>query len=472
VSRADSAPPRRTGPRTVAALITGTTLNPLNSSMIAVALVDVQRDLGVSTVTATWLVSAFYLAAAVGQPLTGRLADLLGPRRLFVGGMALTGLTGALAPFVPSFGWLVALRVLQALGTSPMYPSALAVLRGADPSGRPPARELGALSIAAYTSTGIGPVLGGILVTLAGWRAIFVVNVPLAVLGVVAALIWIPKDAGAAAAPVAGGPPATPTWRGALRRMDLPAVAAFVVALTCLLAFLLSITDRWWLLAPFAATALLFARRELRTAEPFVDLRLLARGGRLLSVFGRFTVVNIVFYSMFFGLPLWLEHVRNASPEAAGLLLLPVAALGAATTPLVARSIERSGPRPAMFIGAVSLTVGSLLLLPLGPATPTIAVVGVGLVLGVPNAFNNLGLQTALYQAAPPERMASSGGLFQTCRYLGAILSMALLGGIYGRSVTTSGFHAIAVVMSVLGAALVVWTLVAGRPARRASFGS
>jgi predicted MFS family arabinose efflux permease len=305
-------------------------------------------------------------------------------------------------------------------------------------------------------------------VALAGWRAIFVVNVPLAVLGVVAALAWIPKDAdvvpGAAEAGMsvrAGSP-----WREALRRMDLPAVAAFVIALTCLLAFLLSITDRWWLLAPAAGAALLFVRRELRTEDPFVDLRLLARGRRLLSVFGQFTVVNIVFYSVFFGLPLWLEHVRDASPEAAGLLLLPVAALGAATTPLVARSIERSGPRPALVVGAVSLTVGSLLLLPLGPATPTIAIVGVGVVLGIPNGFNNLGLQAALYQAAPPERTASSGGLFQTCRYLGAILSTALLGGIYGKAVTTSGFHTIAIVMAVLGTGLVVWNVLSDRSGR------
>ncbi len=458
----NSIPRRPVSPRTVAALITGTTLNPLNSSMIAVALVDVQRDLRVSTVTATWLVSAFYLSAAVGQPLTGRLADLVGPRRLFIGGMVLTALTGVLAPFVPSFGWLVPLRVLQAIGTSPMYPSALAVLRGSDPSGRPPARELGALSIAAYTSTGIGPVLGGLLVTLAGWRAIFVVNVPLAVVGISAALAWIPRDRFVGATE---GRTRSP-WREAVRRMDVPAVAAFVIALTSLLAFLLSVSKRWWLLPPFAIAATLFVTRELRTEEPFVDLRLVARGGRLLAVYGQFTAVNIVFYSVFFGLPLWLEHARSASPEVAGLLLLPVAALGAALTPFAARSIERSGPRPALVVGATALTAGSLLLLPLGPDTPVIAIVGVGLVLGVPNGFNNLGLQAALYQAAPAERMASSGGLLQTCRYLGAILSTAILGAVYGPRVDTAGFHTIALVMAAISAGLVLWSLTTGRSAR------
>ena len=458
-------PPRRIGvaPRTVSALITGTTLNPLNSSMIAVALVDIQRDLRVSIVTATWLVSAFYLTAAVGQPLTGRLADLIGPRRLFVFGMVLTGLTGVLALLVPSFGWLVVLRVLQAFGTSPMYPSALAVLRRGSHSSRPPSRELGALSVAAYTATGIGPVLGGVLVTLFGWRAVFAVNVPLALAGISAALAWIPADR-----PAGGEAADTSVLREALRRIDAPAVVAFVVALTAFLAFLLDVTARLWLLPVAALAAVAFVVRELHAVEPFVDVRLVARG-RLLSVFGQFTTVNVVFYSVFFGLPLWLERVRGDGPEVAGLLLLPVAIVGALTTPIAARSIDRSGPRPSLVFGAVSLTVGSLLLALLDASSPTIAVVGAGLALGIPNGFNNLGLQAALYENAPADRIASSGGLLQTCRYLGAILSTALLGAVYGPAVDTAGFHRIALVMAGLSAVLVVWSLTTGdhRPRTR-----
>jgi MFS family permease len=443
-------------PRTVAALITGTTLNPLNSSMIAVALLDIQRDLRVSTVTATWLVSAFYLAAAVGQPLTGRLADLIGPRRLFVFGMILTGLTGALAPLVPSFGWLVLLRVLQAFGTSPMYPSALAVLRGGSDSSRPPSRELGALSVAAYTATGVGPVLGGVLVTLFGWRAVFTVNVPLALIGIAAALAWIPPDR----------PREGSVFAEAIRRLDVPAVVAFVIALTSFLAFLLDVGSRLWLLPVAALAAAAFVVRELHAPEPFVDVRLVARG-RLLAVFGQFTAVNVVFYSMFFGLPLWLERVRGNGPEVAGLLLLPVAIVGALTTPIAARSIDRSGPRPSLVIGAVALMVGSLLLALIVPSSPTIAIVGAGLALGVPNGFNNLGLQAALYENAPADRMASSGGLLQTCRYLGAILSTALLGAVYGSTVDTAGFHRIALVMAALSAVLVAWSLLTGRSRTR-----
>src|SRR4051794_40578112 len=146
----------------VGTILLGTLLNPLNSSMIAVALVRLRDDFAVTLATASWLVSAFYIAAAVGQPLMGRLADLLGPRRVSCAGWVLVGATGALAPLVPSFGWLVAVRVVQALGTSAAFPAGLALIRRStpDPSAPPPAAALGALVIGGSVSAALGPVLG------------------------------------------------------------------------------------------------------------------------------------------------------------------------------------------------------------------------------------------------------------------------------------------------------------------------
>jgi MFS family permease len=103
----------------VGSVALGTLLNPLNSSMIAVALVSLGTTFHVSLGTAIWLVSSFYLAGAAGQPLMGRLADLVGPRRIFCLGFLLVGIASLLALWVPTFGGLVVLRVLQALGASP-----------------------------------------------------------------------------------------------------------------------------------------------------------------------------------------------------------------------------------------------------------------------------------------------------------------------------------------------------------------
>src|SRR5205823_5078547 len=104
--------------RVVFAIVLGTLLNPLNSSMIAVALVTLHLDFGIDLGTSTWLISAFYLAGAVGQPLMGRLADLLGARRVFLTGLTVALLVSIAAPFSPTFGWLVAARVVAAVPTS------------------------------------------------------------------------------------------------------------------------------------------------------------------------------------------------------------------------------------------------------------------------------------------------------------------------------------------------------------------
>ena len=129
--------------RLVGGVVTGTMLNPLNSSMTAVALLGLSMDFRVSIGTATWLISGFYLGGAVRMPLMGRLADLVGPRRVFSLGLALVGLTGVVAPLAPSAGWLLAPRVVQAFGTAAAYPAGLAIIRARDQRGRAPAAALG-----------------------------------------------------------------------------------------------------------------------------------------------------------------------------------------------------------------------------------------------------------------------------------------------------------------------------------------
>jgi len=185
----------------------GTLLNPLNSSMIAIALVPVQREFEVGVATVSWLVSAFYLSAAVGQPLVGRLVDLLGGRRLFIAGLVTAGTVSLLAPLVPGFWWLVGMRVLLAIGTSAAFPAALVLIRAAAEDAptaasragtrpalsRPPAGSLAVLNVAAATSAACGPVLGGFLVAFAGWEAVFLVNVPVTALGVILALRFLPR---------------------------------------------------------------------------------------------------------------------------------------------------------------------------------------------------------------------------------------------------------------------------------------
>src|SRR5579859_1716283 len=444
--------------RVVFAIVLGTLLNPLNSSMIAVALVTLHNDFQVDLGTSTWLISGFYIAGAVGQPLMGRLADLLGPRRVFLTGLAVACVIALLAPLSPNFGTLIAARVVQAFATSTAYPAGLGMIRAASGGGRVPAQALAMMSVAASVSAALGPTVGGFALAYAGWQGIFLVNVPVTVLGIVLGLRWLP-----APQPAEGA-------SAGLADVDIPGVLLFAGTLTALLAGLLAIgsPQAWYLLAAVPVVAAALAVRELRCASPFFDLRLLAANPVLVGVFVQFAATTFVFYTFFFGLPIWLEEIRGFDARAAGLLILPVTGLGVLVTPLAAGLVSRRGTRSALVIGSVFMFAGSALLLTFGPTTPVVLLLAVAVVLGVPNGFNNMGLQAALYESAPPERTSWAGGQFQTFRYIGAILSSTLLGAVFKQRASTDGLHAMAILLSVVAVALVIASIAVRRPRRGA----
>ena len=142
-----------------------------------------------------WLVSALYLATAIGQPVVGRLVDAFGPRPLYLGGSALMALGGLLGTVAPSLGVLIAARVLLGFGTCSGYPAAMYLIRSeARRTGQDsPAGVLTTLSIATQTISVIGPSLGGLLIAIGGWRSTFAINIPLGLLGIALGLTLLPK---------------------------------------------------------------------------------------------------------------------------------------------------------------------------------------------------------------------------------------------------------------------------------------
>lgn len=441
----------------------GTLLNPLNSSMIAVSLLRLGAAFHVTIVTAIWLVSSFYLAAAVGQPLMGRLADLIGPRRIFCLGLVLVGITGLLSPWAPAFGWLVVLRVFQALGTSAAYPAGLALFRtqthqATGEAAQPPAAALATISMTSNVSAALGPALGGVLMLVANWQAIFLINIPLVVVGLILALLLLPKDH-----PVSYDDRHrilmhSVTFSQVLRALDMPGVLLFSGTLTSLLVFLLTLSGNppWLLLAAFLVLLLLLLSWEYRARTPFFNVRVLLSNHQLVKVYVQFAAVNVVFYSLFFGLPLWLEKVRGFSPTLSGLLTLPFTGVGVLTTFATIQILRQSGIRRALLLGALALSVGTLLLLFFESNSPVVLLLAVIVVLGIPNGLQNLGLQAALYAAAPAKDMDIAAGQFQTFRYIGSILSTSLLGVLFGGTITTSGLHLLAMALACISILLLV----------------
>jgi MFS family permease len=358
------------GLRLVLPVVLGTLLNAVNSSMIAVALVDIQHEFHAGA-EVVWLVSGLYLATAVAQPTMGRLADRFGARRVFCWGLVIVMIAAVGAPFAPSLGWLVAARVLLGIGTSAAYPSGVSLIRQG--IGGNATNALGAISAAGQVAVALGPPLGGLLVLLAGWRSIFWVNLPIAALSMILVLLWVPRDRAS---------------RSTSAGLDPLGILLFAAAMVGLLVFLLDF--QWVCLAAAVVLGIVLLWWELRVSRPFIDVRML-RANRLLSrTYARVAVTYIVFYTIFYGVPQWLEQGRLLSSAEAGLVVLPIAGLGIIATVLATRRPQW----PLLIIGSAGLLVGSLTLLFVGASTPVLLLVIVSAILGIPNGFNSLGNQT------------------------------------------------------------------------------
>jgi MFS family permease len=424
--------------------------------MVATALPSIGGDFDAGLDATAWLVSALYIAAAIGQPAAGRLTDVIGPRRVFLGGQCLIVAAGALGTFASSLWLLVLARVLLGLGTSTGYPTALAVIRRrADESGvGVPAGVLGLLGVAGQVSLAIGPVAGGFLVASLGWRAVFGINVPLALLGLLLALRGLPHAAGAAA------PGAS------LRRtLDVPGMLLFALGVTAALlgCTQLGSSGPSTIASLWAAAAVLGAGlvvRELRCTSPFLDLRMLARTPALAVTIVRYGASYVVLYSVLFGYTQWLEDGRGLDPQDAGLVLLPMLVVGILGTAHVSRRARIAGP---MFFGSAALLVASLALLAVDAGTPIVALLVLGAVFGLPHGLNFATNQLALYRQAPAEQTGSASGLYRTGQYLGAVVASALIGVTFGSQATTHGLHTLAVALSATAALVLAGTVATRR---------
>lgn len=441
-----------------AALSLGTALNPLNSSMIAVALVVLRGDFRLDVATVTWVITAFYLASAAAQPLMGRLADRFGPKRLFSFGMVLVAVTCALAPFSANFTLVCVARTFMAVGTATAFPSAVVMVSSiSKQAGIGSTRPLGNIQMANTAGAAIGPVVGGLLVSLVGWQALFYINVPLALAALLAVRRFAPAD--------------TVRERGRfgelVRDSDVPGILAFIGALVLIMMSLLDVLPgfRWLLLAAGTAVAALFAWRELRFSKPFLDLRLLGRNRPLLLIYVCFAVFNGVYYFAFFGLPQLLQQSSGYSAGVVGGLMLPLAAISVVATPFAARAIERWGVRKVMLAGVVALGVaaGLLGLLTLSAAIPLVLVLTA--LMGLPYSVVSIASNQGMFVSARPQDRGVAAGIFQTCRYLGAITATVMIGVFYGTGVNPGNWGRMVVVMLVLSVVALALTLL-WRPGR------
>ena len=176
----------------LSSVATGAMLNPLNSSMIALAIPSIQKDFDLSYLTVSWLITSFYLASAVTQPVAGKLGDLIGRRKMFLGGLLLVAISAIGAPLAPAFAILIIMRLFQAVGSGSIYPAGIGMVR--DHIHERQGAALGFISLTMSAMAALGPTIGGFLIAWGGWPAIFLVNLPVLLVCFFLGWFVLPKD--------------------------------------------------------------------------------------------------------------------------------------------------------------------------------------------------------------------------------------------------------------------------------------
>lgn len=397
-----------------AVVLCGAVLGPLNSTMIAVALPPMALDLDVDASTMSWLVTAYLIAMAALQPVAGKLGDRLGPRPVMLTGYALFFVASALAPLVHSVALLVACRVVQAVAAALLTPTGFALLRQVAPPDRL-GRAFGVIGAVLPLAAAVGPVLGGVLVEVGGWPAIFLVNLPVALFALVLGWSVVPREAQQGSA--SGG-------------FDIVG-AAWLCALLVGLTLVLDTAPGGAVLAVscvvLAVAAWAFVRHQRRHPDAVLPPQLFTRRSFVAAAAG-IGLANLAFYVTLLAVP-QLLHTRGIDGAQAGLVL---GALTLASSPLAllgGRLADRAGLRLPAVIGLALLLVGLVPLvldptgLPLALLVACLGVMGAGVGLSMP-AFQ-LG---ALHGVAQRDTGMATG-VFFTSRYLGSIVGTSLLAG-------------------------------------------
>ena len=428
----------------------------LDATIVTVALPNMAAELGASVAGLQWVVDGYTLVFAALLLTGGALGDRLGGKGVFVAGLALFTGASALCGLAPTLWLLVAFRVAQGLGAALLAPTSLALLRHtyADPAAR--ARATGVWGGIAGIAAATGPVLGGALVAAMSWRDVFLINVPIGLLGIALTVRFVAR------AP-----------RQARRGLDPAAQAAGIVALGLLTFACIEGGARGWrsplILGALGGSVLAtvaFVAVERRGTSPMLPLGLFSRPAVAApTVVG--LLINFGFYGQLFVINLFFQQVRGYSALTTGLALLPEAGVVALSSFVSGRVAGRVGPRAPMVIGLAAGGAGLLALVLVGTATAYPVVGVILLAVGFGMSFTMPAMTAAVMEAAPPERAGIASAMLNAARQMGGVLGVALLGALVSRhSGFLPGMHAamaIAGVAFLAGCALTLRTVPQGR---------
>jgi len=407
------------------ATILGSSLSFIDSSVVNVALPAMQRDFQTPLATMQWVANGYMLTLASLILLGGAAGDRFGRRRIFVIGLTAFAAASSGCGLAPTVSWLIAARFAQGVAAALLVPASLAII-GSSYSGEARGRAIGTWAGAAALTTALGPPLGGWLVDAVSWRAVFFVNLPIAVIALLLAL-KIPADRG-----TRGDAP-----------LDLPGALLCVLFLGLVSYGLIALGESGLSVGALAVAAAipalaLFIRRETHAPAAIMPLSLF-RNRQFAGANGLTVLLYAALSGGLFLLPFLLIETHGYSATAAGAAFLPLSAIMGAGSRTAGGLVKQLGPRLPLVAGSLTTACGYALLGWSGGDTsywtgflPGLVVLGIGMTLAVPP------LTTTVFDSAPRDASGVASGVNNAAARTGGLVAVAALGLAFGGSAGSS----------------------------------
>jgi EmrB/QacA subfamily drug resistance transporter len=417
----------------------------LDNTIVNVALPAIQRDLHASVSGLQWTISAYTLVLASLLLLSGSTADRIGRRRTFQTGLVIFTLGSLLCSLAPGLGWLIAFRVVQAVGGSMLNPVAISIITNVFTEPRERAQAIGVWGGVVGISLALGPVVGGALIDSIGWRAIFWINIPVGVAAFALTALFVPESRAAA--------PRRPDAVGQVLVFAFLATLTYGIIEGPATGWASPVIVGAFVASAVAAVALIGYER--RRYQPLVDLRFFSSvpfsSATVMAVCGFAALAGFLFLNT-----LYLQNVRGFTPLHAGLATLPLAVMSVLFAPLSGRLVGGRGARIPLVIAGTGIMVAGLMLTGLDNRTPIAYILAAYAVFGLGFGWLNAPITNTAVSGMPREQAGVAAAIASTSRQIGQALGVAVIGAAVA-SAMASTFGS-----SFAAASHVGWWIIAG----------
>ncbi|MBI5160735.1 MAG: MFS transporter [Micrococcales bacterium] len=452
--RATSAPARVQTRAALAVAMFGFAVVTLDAQVTNVALPAIRGELGGDLSGLQWVVSGYTLMFSALLLFGGTVADRIGSRAAYRGGMVLFVLASIACGFAPSLPVLIVARLVQGIGAALVTPTSLSLIREAFDNPRERAHAIGMWAVGGSVAAAAGPIVGGLLAAV-DWRLIFFLNLPVGLV----ALFFLRRVAQSPRRPA---------------RFDLPGQITAIVGLAALtfacieggtLGFASPVIIGAFVLAAVALVA--FVAVQARSTHPMVPLTLFR--SRALTVALLVAFISMAgFYGLVFLQSLYFQQLRGYSALVTGFLFLPMTGITAITNSQVSRIAHRFGPIVPIVLGQIMMIVGLVALVLMPTDLSVWAVAGLMAVVGIGGGFTVPPIAALILEVAPGALAGTASGVLNTFRQMGGSLGVAVFGSIVSASSAfIVGLRIDYVVIAVLVAVTTVGALVVLRKPER-----